>query len=107
MSKGAKGEKSLKKMIIKDKLVSEEKANYIGALEINKHVKSLFNGKYEICKIIECRLLKDHENEKKKNDYSYEYYVHYIDYNRRNDRWIQRDNIILDDENIEIELKKK
>ena len=44
---------------------------------------------------------------KKKNDYSYEYYVHYIDYNRRNDRWIQRDNIILDDENIEIELKKK
>ena len=35
MSKGAKGEKSLKKMIIKDKLVSEEKANYIGALEIN------------------------------------------------------------------------
>ena len=107
MSKGAKGEKSLKKMIIKDKLVSEEKANYIGALEINKHVKSLFNGKYEISKIIECRLLKDHENEKKKNDYSYEYYVHYIDYNRRNDRWIQRDNIILDDENIEIELKKK
>ena len=100
MSKGAKGEKSLKKMIIKDKLVSEEKANYIGALEINKHVKSFFNGKEEICKIIECRLLKDHENEKKKNDYSYEYYVHYIDYNRRNDRWIQRKDIILDDENI-------
>ena len=66
MSKGAKGEKSLKKMINKDKLVSEEKANYIGALEINKYVKSMFQNKEEICKIIECRLLKDHENEKKK-----------------------------------------
>ena len=44
---------------------------------------------------------------KKRSDYSYEYYVHYIDYNKRNDCWIQRKDIILDDENIEIELKKR
>ncbi len=66
MSKGAKGEKSLKK-ITKDKLAEEEKHNYIGALEINKHVKSIFNNTEQICKIIDCRLLPEHINDKKKN----------------------------------------
>ena len=107
MSKGAKGEKSLKKIINKEKLAEEEKHNYEGALEINKHVRSFFNGKNEICKILECRLLKEHENDKKRNEYSYEYYVHFIDYNRRNDRWIKREDITLDDVVIEAELKKR
>ena len=107
MSKGAKGEKSLKKIINKEKLAEEEKHNYEGSLEINKHVKSFFNGKDEICKILECRVLKEHENDKKRNEYSYEYYVHFINYNRRNDSWITRDKITLDDEAIEIELKRR
>lgn len=110
MSKGAKGDKSLKKIINKDKNTEEEKKNYEGALELNKHVKSEFNGKVEICKILECRLLNKKEEEaknKKKDSYWYEYYVHYIEYNRRNDRWIQREDIILDDEAIEEYLKEK
>ena len=44
MSKGAKGEKSLKK-ITKDKLAEEEKHNYIGALEKKKqnhHMNIMF-----------------------------------------------------------------
>ena len=32
---------------------------------------------------------------KKKTDSSYEYYVHYIDFNRRMDQWITRDQIKL------------
>lgn len=105
MSKGAKGDKSLKKIINKEKLAEEEKHNYENALEIKKHVRSLFNGKAEICKIVDCRLLNEFEHEKKKTEYSYEYYVHYIDYNRRNDKWIQRKDITLDDVGIETELK--
>ena len=77
MSKGAKGEKSLKKIINKEKLAEEEKHNYEGSLEINKHVKSFFNGKDEICKILECRVLKEHENDKKRNEYYYEYLSQY------------------------------
>ena len=104
MSKGAKGEKSLKK-ITKDKLAEEEKHNYIGALEINKHVKSIFNNTEQICKIIDCRLLPEHINDKKKTESSYEYYVHFIDFNRRNDQWIKFDKIKIDDVEIEKELK--
>ena len=104
MSKGTKGEKSLKK-IIKDKL-EDKNHSYEGALQINKHVRSFFNNNLEICKIIDCRPLKEFESESTiKTEYSYEYYVHYINYNRRNDRWITRDLITIDDAAIEIELK--
>ena len=106
MSKGAKDEKSLRRIINKTSH-EDKKLNYEGSLPINKHIKSLFagNNKIEICKIIECRLLPEYDSQKEKNEYSYEYYVNYIDHDRRNDTWIKRGQIILDDAAIETELK--
>ena len=106
MSKGAKDEKSLRRIINKTSH-EDKKLNYEGSLPINKHIKSLFagNNKIEICKIIECRLLPEYDSQKEKNEYSYEYYVNYIDHDRRNDTWIKREQIILDDAAIETELK--
>jgi hypothetical protein len=106
MSKGMKGEKGLKK-INKDKFVEEEKRNYEDALELNLYVKCKFMGNLEIAKIIDCRILKEEENKKKKTESSYEYYVHFIDFNRRNDKWVGRNEIIMDKEAIDIELKNR
>lgn len=106
MSKGMKGEKSLKKILNKEKLVEEEKKQYENSLEIGKHIKAKFNNNWEIAKIIEIRPLGDSEdNTSKKTEYSYEYYIHYIDFNRRNDRWATREELELDDKAIDIELK--
>jgi NAD(P)H-nitrite reductase large subunit len=52
-------------------------------------------------KIIDCRLLKDWDPKKRKNDAAYEYYVHYADYNRRMDEWISRNRIELTRQLIE------
>ena len=90
----AKGERSLKKIMTKDKLAEEDKQSYIGALEVNRHVKVQLNNELKICKIIAVRKDPQHENDKNPNDYSYEYYIHYIEYDRRNDHWIKRKSII-------------
>lgn len=95
MSKGLKGEKNMKKMSIKV-LESEKSRIYENALEIGRNVRAHFTDNvYEIAKIIDCRLPPENENKKKKTDSSYEYYVHYIDFNRRMDQWITRDMIKL------------
>ena len=56
-----KGDKTLKKILQKDKLVEEDKKNYENALEIGKHVKAKFNSNWEIAKIIEIRPNKEFE----------------------------------------------
>ena len=102
----AKGEKSLKKIIPKDKLAEEEKNSNKGALEVNRYVKVKLNDEEKICKIIAVR--KDEEMIKKKNnfdEYCYDYYIHYVEYDRRNDHWIKREDIA--DTNVkEDEIKK-
>jgi hypothetical protein len=107
MSKGAKGEKSLKKIINKEKIIEEEKKNFENALEIGKHAKAYFNGTWIIAKIIDCRVLKEFEDVKKKSEESYEYYIHFIDYNRRNDKWAHRKDLKVNDYEIEVELKER
>jgi hypothetical protein len=106
MSKGSKGEKSLKKILNKEKGFEEDKRIYEGALEINKMVRALFNNKWEVAKIIEIRPNKDYDEKKFKTDFNYDYYVHYENYNRRNDRWVTRKDLDLDEQLIEIEYKK-
>jgi len=67
-----------------------------GALDPNYYIKAEMKDKTKhLAKIIDCRLLREWDPKKKKNDYSYEYYVHYIDYNRRMDEWISRSRIEL------------
>ena len=48
----AKGERSIKKIMTKDKLAEEDKQSYIGALEVNHYVKVKLNNELKICKII-------------------------------------------------------
>ncbi len=103
-----KGDKNLKKILNKEKTAEEEKKFYEGALEIGKHVKVKFSGTWEIAKIIEIKPNKFlDENPNKKNEYSYDYYIHYIDFNRRNDKWITRTEIFIDDDDIQQELKNR
>ena len=89
-----KGEKNLKKIMTKDKLAEEEKQSYIGVLEVNHYVKVKQNNELKICKIIAVRKDPQHENDENPNESSYEYYIHYIEYDRRNDHQIKRKSII-------------
>ena len=90
----AKGEKSLKKIMTKDKLAEEDKQSFIGALEVNHYVKVRLNNELKICKIISIRKDPQHEKDENPNEYSYEYYIHYLEYDRRNDHWIKRKSIV-------------
>ena len=90
----AKGERSLKKIITKEKLAEEEKHSFIGAIPVNTHVKVKLNDELKICKIISIRQDLQRKKDETPNEYSYEYYIHYIEYDRRNDHWIQRKDII-------------
>ena len=90
----AKGERNLKKVLAKEKLAEEDKQSYIGALEVNHYVKVNLNNELKICNIIAVRKDPLHEKDENPNDYSYEYYIHYIEYDRRNDHWVKRKSII-------------
>ena len=100
----AKGEKSLKK-ITKEKLAEEEKQSYIGAIPVNSHVKVKLNNEDKICKIISIRQDPLRKKDEQPNEYSYEYYIHYVEYDRRNDHWIQRKDI-SDTKVTDEEIKK-
>ena len=86
----AKDESNLKS--ISTKKSKKEELNFIGAIPINSYIKVKINGEEKICKIISIRPDKK-RNDKKLNEYSYEYYIHYLEYNRRNDHWIKRKDI--------------
>jgi len=100
----AKGEKNMKK-ITKEKLAEEEKHSFIGAIPINSHVKVKLNNEDKICKIISIRQDPLRKKDEQPNEYSYEYYIHYVEYDRRNDHWIQRKDI-SDTKVTDEELKK-
>ena len=57
-----------------------------------------------LCKIISIRPDRK-RNDEILNEYSYEYYIHYLEYNRRNDHWIKRKDILEKIKNEE-ELNK-
>ena len=100
----AKREKDLKK-IAKDRFGEKDKQSHIGALEVNSYVKVKLNDELKICQIIAVRKDPQHENDTNPNEYSYEYYIHYLEYDKRNDHWENRANIIETKVNKE-EIKK-
>ena len=100
----AKGEKNMKK-ITKEKLAEEEKHSFIGAIPVNSHVKVKLNNEDKICKIISIRQDPLRKKDEQPNEYSYEYYIHYVEYDRRNDHWIQRKDI-SDTKVTDEEIKK-
>ena len=99
----AKDEKNLKK--IKTKEAEDEKHAFIGAIPVKSYVKVKLNGEDKICKIISIRLDPLRKKDEQPNEYSYEYYIHYVEYDRRNDHWIQRKDI-SDTKVTDEEIKK-
>ena len=62
-----------------------------GALDPTYFVKGQMKNKtWHLAKIIDCRPCRDLDPKKKRTDSSYEYYLHYVDFNRRMDEWVQR-----------------
>jgi len=82
-----------------------------GALDPNYFIKAkMKNDTWHLAKIIDCRPAKDLDPKKKKNDYSYEYYVHYENFNRRMDEWVTRSRIeplkiLIEEENTKKKRK--
>ena len=89
----AKGEKNLKVPKAKEKLSEEEKHSFINSLPLNSHIKVKLNNEDVICKIVEIRPDPSHLKDEKPTESSYEYYIHYIGYDRRNDHWIKRKDV--------------
>lgn len=81
-----------------------------GAIDLNYLIKAqMKDGSWVLAKIVDCRPLRNLDPKKKRTEYSYEYYVHYIDFDRRMDEWINRNRIeitstLVDEENF---LRKK
>ena len=90
----AKGEKSLRELKAKQKLLDDEKHSFINSLPINSHIKVKLNDQNIICKIIEIRPDPFYKKEEKPTQSSYEYYIHYLGFDRRNDHWIKYQDII-------------
>lgn len=79
-----------------------------GALEPFYYIKGqMKNKQWFLARIIDCRLVKGWDPKKKKNDASYEYYIHYIDFNRRMDEWVTRNRIELTTQLIEEDQTNK
>ena len=78
----------------KDKLAEEDKKSYLGALEVNYYVQVKLNNELIICKIIAKRKVPQNENDENPNESSYEYCMHYIKYDRKNDHLIKRKSIV-------------
>ena len=89
----AKGEKNLKVPKAKEKLSEEEKHSFINSLPLNSYIKVKLNNEDVICKIVEIRPDPSHIKDEKPTESSYEYYIHYMGYDRRNDHWIKRKDV--------------
>ena len=100
----AKAQGNEKKLSAKDKL-EEEKKIYIGAIPLNSHIKIKLGNELVICQIKDIRHISQINKDENPNEYSYEYYIHYINYDRRNDHWIPRKEI-LETKVSDIEVKK-
>ena len=62
---------------------------------------------YKQAKIVECRLKKGFNIKEEPSSDSYEYYLHFADFDRRMDRWIPSEHIRMTNIFIEDEKKKK
>lgn len=80
-----------------------------GALDLNYYVKALMkDGQWYQAKIIDCRPVQGLDPKKKRNDYSYEYYIHYMDFDRRMDTWLPRSKLETTRELLEeVDMTKK
>ena len=80
-----------------------------GALDPSYFVKvQMKDGNYHQAKLIDCKLSEKHDPKKPLTDFSYDYYIHYVDFDRRMDEWVPRSRIELSRTLVlEEEIKKK
>ena len=83
----------------------EKTDSFIGTIPLNTYVKVNLNNEDKICKIISIRQDPLYKNNEIQNEFSYEYYIHYLEYDKRNDHWIKRKEII-DTKVSDEEIKK-
>ncbi len=90
-AKELKGEKNHK---VKGLFEKQENVKYENSLEEGKYVYAKFrDGRMEIAKIVDCKPIKGHDSILNKDEFSYDYYVHYLLHNRRLDRYVNRSEI--------------
>jgi len=65
------------------------------------------DGTWNLAKIIDCRAIRNLDSKIKRNDTSYEYYVHYVDFDRRMDEWVSRTRVETTHELVEDENPNK
>jgi len=109
MSKSAK---TLGKLNLIESALKSYSQSSEGALDPLYYVKIQIKDEkktWREARIVDCRLIKNWDSKQKKNDFSYEYYVHYENFDRRWDEWVQRSRIELTRRLVaeEIPLKKR
>ena len=88
--KGDKKSKSKSKML--SSAVLDEKQN-IGALKNRTLCFTSVDGTRRLIQIIDSELKNLQENSKKLNEFSYKYYISFLELDRRFDCWIERNDI--------------
>ena len=107
ISKGVKKTMKLNTEIIKSRKYANDSE---GALNPNYYVKAqMRTGTWHLGKIIECKLIAGFvdNGSVKKTDNSYDYYIHYEEFDRRMDEWVNRKKIIPTNQFIEGDVPKK
>mmetsp|Transcript_3837 Transcript_3837/g.4893 ORF Transcript_3837/g.4893 Transcript_3837/m.4893 type:complete len:127 (+) Transcript_3837:77-457(+) len=106
---------------------SEDDAQFPNAIKKGKHIMAQMrdNKSHKLAKILDVRKpkkdddigLKNNNQEEAKKDtemkdenadpvYDYEYYVNYLELERRNDRWVPESFLQIDEDLIESELNR-
>lgn len=106
-SKGAK--KNLK--LVSEPTTRRYSKECKNALNLNYYVMAKMKpdgeGEHMKAKIVECRLKKGVDSSGDLTKDSYEYYLHFVDFDRRMDRWIPSEHIRTTKDYIEDDRKKK
>jgi histone acetyltransferase HTATIP/histone acetyltransferase MYST1 len=90
-SKGkGKGKQSKCEMELQKKTTIIHEGAMDNSYFINGQMK---NGEWFKARVVDCRLSKDYDPREEKGEFSYEYYIHYENINRRNDEWVSRERI--------------
>jgi hypothetical protein len=85
---------------------NSSKIKFPGAIKKNKHVLAVWrdNKTWQLAKILEIR--KSANADPNQKPVPYEYYVTYLEHERRNDRWVPEVMLKIDEEKVNLEINK-
>ena len=62
---------------------------------MNKYVRAKFDDyKVEVCQIIKVQEIESKKSVENKDEFCYEYYMHFLSFDRRNDKWVSKGDIV-------------